>query len=87
LGGSEPDKDNIIIYPTVTSGDFVIEASPELSDVTIEIISSVGKIVLHREFETLRRAELNLNAEIGVYLVNISIKGKHLEKHRIFKVE
>jgi len=66
---------NFSLYPNPVSERLTID-HPSSGEVTVQLISTQGKIVLERDFAT-NKIELNLaSLAPGVYLVNLTSEGK-----------
>ena len=75
LGIHENDfGSSLVIYPNPTAGELTIDLGGTYSNISVEVVDLIGRIVLSKEFTSASSIVLGLEGTPGTYIVNIQTK-------------
>jgi hypothetical protein len=68
------DKKDLLIYPTISNGNFTIFGNNKLGEAKVNITDITGKVIFNDKvnFTFVNEQKVNITAKPGVYFVNIN---------------
>lgn len=63
---------NLSLYPNPSYGRFSIDLGKEYTEVTVQIINTLGRIVSSKKYASTRTIESEINDSAGIYFVKVS---------------
>jgi hypothetical protein len=71
-GFDEENLENLNLYPNPTNGKIFLEFNSSKNNIQIHIKNILGQTILSKHFETLEKAEFNIDAPKGLYFMEIT---------------
>lgn len=71
LGVNDAKVSNIVLYPNPTHGNFTIDLGSEQSNVTVELYTMVGQLIVEKTYASAKTIEGEIPTSAGVYFVRI----------------
>jgi subtilisin family serine protease len=86
LGTAGPDQATLRVYPTITSGELLLNTNQALDRVQVVISSLNGTIVYYEQLPSLtNRHRLYIDAANGIYLIQVISDDQLISSQRIIK--
>ena len=75
---------SVQIYPNPTNGKIIIDLIEDYSDVSFKLRSLDGKIINSNSFNKLQKTELEIDGEVGFYILELTV-GSKKETFKVLK--
>ena len=63
---------NLSLYPNPSYGRFTLDLGKEYTEVTVQVINTLGRIVSSKKYASTRTIENEINDSVGIYFVRVS---------------
>lgn len=78
-------KNDLVIFPNPTQGDFSIDLKKTYSNISVRIVNVNGQVIHSKNYTNSNKLDLNINNSSGIYLIEISNENMQKAVFRIIK--
>lgn len=78
-------KNNIEIFPNPIESDFTIKLKETATDLKVNILNSLGQIIISKEFSNSQEMKLTLNQPTGIYFAKITNSENQVSYFKLVK--
>ena len=78
-------NNHIKVYPNPASGIVIIDMNKIYEDVQVKVYNAQGRQILHRDYVSAERIEINLGDENGMYFIELCIADKRKAVFKLLK--
>ncbi len=63
---------SLVLYPNPTEGNFTLDLGKEYTDVTVQILNTLGQIISSKTYPFAKIIQQEINSSEGIYFVKVS---------------